>query len=201
MWFPPLPNNDKVKVTILSDSSATYYFDHYRTLNIEPFIEYNGNKHYLVGMFVNEEFVISAPKLYLDEHINDVVLFYRNLEKDELGYVLESLYDFSFTGYLPQVGQLFVSGSFPRASIYKGVKLGQKTLDSEVFAFPVDLDKEDFEAEINGLKLTLHLNRDNKEVFEDEVQTYFDIIKAEFYGELLPAEHIDDYIELKPKGA
>ena len=201
MWFPPLPNNDKVKVTILSDSSATYYFDHYRTLNIEPFIEYNGNKRYLVGMFVNEEFVISAPKLYLDEHINDVVLFYRNLEKDELGYVLESLYDFSFTGYLPQVGQLFVSGSFPRASIYKGVKLGQKTLDSEVFAFPVDLDKEDFEAEINGLKLTLHLNRDNKEVFEDEVQTYFDIIKAEFYGELLPAEHIDDYIELKPKGA
>ena len=200
MWFPPLPNNDKVKVTILSGSSATYYFDHYRTLNIEPFIEYNGNKHYLVVMFVNEEFVISTPKLYLDEHINDVVLFYRNLEKDELGYVLENLYDFSFTGYLPQVGQLFVSGSFPRASIYKGVKLGQKTLDSEVFAFPVDLDKEDFEAGINGLKLTLHLNRDNKEVFEDEVKVYFDIIKAEFYGKLLPAEQIDDYIELKPKG-
>ena len=201
MWQPPLPNNDKVKVTIIVQGEPTVYFlYHYHTLNIEPFIEYNGNKNYLVGMFVNEEFIISTPKLYLDEHINEVVLFYLNLEKDELGYVLENLYDVSFTGYLPQVGQLFVTGSFPRASIYKGVKLGQKTLDSEVFAFPLDLDKEDFEAEINGLKLTLHLNRDNKEVFDDEVQTYFDIIKAEFYGKLLPAEQIDDYIELKPKG-
>ena len=202
MWQPPLPNNGKVRVTIMmGDTETVYFFTHYQTLNIELFIEHNGNKNYLVAMFVNEEFIISTPKLYLDEHINEVVLVYYDLKNDGLGYVLERLYDVSFTGYLPQVGQLFISSSFPRASIYKGIKLGQKTLDSEVFAFPVDLDKEDFEAEINGLKLTLHLNRDNKEVFDDEVQMYFDIIKAEFYGELLPAEHIDDYIELKPKGA
>ena len=185
---------------VAGNTETVYFLDHYRTLNIEPFVEYNGNKNYLVGMFVNEEFTISTPKLYLDELINDVVLFYNALEKDSLGYVLESLYDVSFTSYLPQVGMLLVYGSFPRGSYYKGIKLGQKILDSEVFAFPVDLDKEDFELEINGLKLTLHLNRDNKEVFEDEVQIYFDIIKAEFYGKLLSPEQIDDYIELKPKG-
>ena len=201
MWQPPLPNNGEVKVTINVRGEETVYFlEHYRTLNIEPFVEYNGNKVYLIAMFVNEEHIISTPKLYLDEHINEVVLFYFPSEKDGVGYVLESLYDVSFTSYLPQVGTVLATSSFPRASIYKGVKLGQQILDFDAFAFPVDLDKEDFEIGFNGLKFTLHLNRDNKKVFEDEVQVYFDIIKVEFYGELLPAEQIDDYIELKPKG-
>ena len=200
MWQSPLPNVGKVKVTILSDSSATYYFDHYRTLNIEPFIEYNGNKRYLVVMFVNEEFVISTPKLYLDEHINEVVLYYFDLKNNPLGGVVESIDDVSFTNYLPQFGIGLEYVSFPRASEYKGIKFGHKTREADTYAFPVDLDKEDFEAEINGLKLTLHLNRDNKVDNYDKVVSLFDIIKAEFYGELLPPEHIDDYVELKPKG-
>ena len=199
VWFPPLPNNDKVKVTILPGSSATYYFDHYRTLNIEPFIEYNGNKHYLVAMFVNEEFVISTPKLYLDEHINDVVLYYYDLKNNLLG-VVESIDNVSFTNYLPQFGIGLEYVSFPRASNYKGIKFGQETLEADIYAFPVDLDKEDFEIWLNGIKLTLHLNRDNKVDKYGTVVSLFDVIKAEFYGILLIAEEIDDYVELKPKG-
>ena len=201
MWQSPLPNNGKVKVTMMvNDTETVYFIDHYHTLNIEPFVEYNGNKNYLVGMFVNEEPIISTPKLYLDDHINDVVLFYVEITRDQLGFVVESLSDVSFTNYLPQFGALHYDYSFPRGSIYKGIKFGQTILDKEAFAFPVDLDKEDFDIWVNGMKFTLHLNRDNKEVYEDEVQVYFDIIKAEFYGELLPTENIDDYIELKPKG-
>ena len=202
MWQPPLPNNGKVKVTMMADDTETVYFiDHYHTLNIEPFVEYNGNKNYLIGMFVNEEPIISTPKLYLDNHINDVVLYYVDLTRYPLGFVVESLSDVSFTNYLPQFGTLLFDYSFPRASIYKGIKFGQTILGKESFAFPVDLDKEDFDVWVNGIKLTLHLNRDNKLVNKHEVLTFFDIIKAEFYGELLPAERIDDYVELKPKGA
>ena len=186
---------------MLGDSETVYFLDHYHTLNIEPFFEYNGNKNYLAGMFVNEEHVISTPKLYLDDHINDVVLFYVEMTNNEIGFVVESLFDDSFTNYLPQFGTLFFDYSSPRASIYKGIKFGQTILDKESFAFPVDLDKEDFDVGLYGIKLTLHLNRDNKLVNKHEVLTFFDIIKAEFYGELLPVEQIDDYVELKPKGA
>ena len=201
MWQTPLPNVGKVKVTINVQGAETVYFlDHYHTLNIEPFVEYNGNKNYLVGMFVNEEPIISTPKLYLDDHINDVVLYYFELTRNQVGFVVESLSDVSFTNYLPQFGTLLFDYSFPRVSIYKGIKFGQTILDKETLAFPVDLDKEDFDVGLNGIKLTLHLNRDNKLVNKHEVLTFFEIIKAEFYGELLPPEHIDDYVELKPKG-
>lgn len=47
----------------------------------------------------------------------------------------------------------------------------------------------------------IRLNLDDIETVYRYTWAYFDIIKAEFYGELLPAEKIDDYIELKPKGA
>lgn len=201
VWYPPLPNNGKVKVTIMAgDTETVYFLDHYHTLNIEPFVEYNGNKNYLAGMSVNDEYVISTPKLYLDDHINDVVLYYVEITSNQIGFVVESLFGDSFTNYLPQFGTLFFDYSFPRASIYKGIKFGQTILDKEVFAFPIDLDKEDFEMWNNGIKFTLHLNRDNKLVNKHEVLTFFDIVKAEFYGELLPPEEIDDYVELKPKG-
>ena len=186
---------------MLGDSETLYFLDHYHMLNIEPFVEYNGNKNYLVGMFVNEEFVISTPKLYLDEHINDVVLFYDDFKNEPLRGVIESIDGVSFTNYLPQFGIGLEYISFPRASQYKGIKFGQETLEADIYAFPVDLDKEDFEIWLYGLKLTLHLNRDNKVDNYGEVVSLFDIIKAEFYGQLLPAEQIDDYIELKPKGA
>ena len=199
MWQPPLPNNGKVKVTMnINGNDTVYFLDHYHTLNIEPFVEDNGNKNYLVGMFVNEEFVISTPKLYLDEHINEVLLYYELLST--LPGVIESIDGVSFTNYLPQfsIGLEYVS--FPRASEYKGIKFGQRTLEADIYAFPVDLDKEDFEIWFYGIKLTLRLNRDKKVDNNGEVESLFDIIKAEFYGELLPAEEIDDYIELKPKG-
>ena len=202
MWYPPLPNNGKVRVTIMSvDTETVYFLDHYHTLNIEPFVEHNGNKYYLIYMVVNGEDIILTPKLYLDKYINTVILVYYELIRDDLGFVLESSDDVSFTNYLPQIGTLYFDYSFPRTYIYTGIKFGQKTLERVTTAFPVDLDKEDFEVWRNGIKFTLHLNRDNNEVVDGVGVAFFDIIKAEFYGELLPAEHIDDYIELKPKGA
>ena len=198
MWQPPFPNNDKVKVTITINNNDTVYFlDHYHTLNIEPFVEYNGNKCYLRYMLVNGEHIICTPKLYLDKYINTVELEYSEIRVDNIGMVLESFGNVSLKNYLPQIGILFASFSFPRVSIYKGAKFGQETFEGDIYAFPVDLDKEDFEVWNNGIKFTLHLNRDN----HVEAISFFDIIKAEFYGELLPAERIDDYIELKPKGA
>ena len=199
MWHPPLPNIGKVRVTMmLGDSETLYFLDHYQMLNIEPFVEYNGNKNYLVVMFVNEEPVISTPKLYLDEHINEVLLDYELIS--ELPGVIESIDGVSFTNYLPQFGRGLEYISFPRASNYKGIKFGQEISEGDTYAFPVDLDKEDFEIWLNGIKLTLHLNRDNKVDNYGVVVSLFDIIKDEFYGQLLIAEEIDDYIELKPKG-
>lgn len=185
----------------MDDTETVYFLDHYHTLNIEPFVEYNGNKSYLYGMLVNEEFIISTPKLYLDEHINEVFLYYVEIRNGGMGGVIESIDGVSFTNYLPQLGIGPRCASFPRASNYKGIKFGQETLEGDIYAFPVDLDKEDFEIWINGIKFTLHLNRDNKVDNYGEVVSLFEIIKAEFYGVLLPAEQIDDYIELKPKGA
>ena len=201
MWQPPLPNMGKVKVTMYVDENESVYFlDHYHTLNIEPFVEYNGNKNYLVAMIVNEEPVISIPKLYLDEHINEVVLYYYDFKSEPLLGAVESIDGISFTNYLPQFGRGLEYISFPRASKYKGIKFGQETIEGDTYAFPVDLDKEDFEIWLYGIKLTLHLNRDNKVNIDRKVVSLFDIIKAEFYGQLLIPEEIDDYVELKPKG-
>ena len=196
-----MPNNGDVRVNIRVGDTETFYFsDHYHTLNIEPFVERDGNKYYLTNMLVNGIYINCTPKLYLDKYIKVVELNYEQIIPDDLGFVLERLGDMSFRNYLPQIGDLTFAYSFPRTSIYKGIKFGQETLDENLPAFPVDLDKEDFEVWKNGIKFTLHLNRDNKVEEADFAYSLFDIIKAEFYGELLPAEQIDDYIELKPKG-
>ena len=71
----------------------------------------------------------------------------------------------------------------------------------DVTFIPVDLDKEDFEIYRDGIKYTVRLNRKNKLDFGTVVYVYFDVIKAEFSGGLPQPEEIDDYIELKPKGA
>ena len=201
MWYPPLPNNGDVRVSIRMQVTDTFHFlDHYHTLNIEPFVERDGNKYYLNYMLVNNKVVNCTPKLYLDKYINTVDLFYFEIRPDDRGFVLERLGDMSFRNYLPQIGNLAFAYSFPRTSIYKGIKFGEETIDEDITAFPVDLDKEDFEVWKNGIKFTLHLNRDNKVEEVDFAYSLFDIIKAEFYGELLPREKIDDYVELKPKG-
>ena len=198
MWYPSLPNNGKVKVTIsIMNNDTVYFLDHYHTLNIEPFVERDGNKYYLSTILVNTESIICTPKLYLDKYIDNVTVVYREFS---VGGVIDSALGVSFANYLPQIGDLFTKYSFPRTSIYKGIKIGLETINANIFAFPVDLDKEDFEIWYNGIKYTLHLNRDNKVDNNGIVVSLFDIIKAEFYGELLPAERIDDYIELKPKG-
>ena len=203
MWFPPLPDKRKVKVVVGITPELyykTYYLDHYRTLNIEPFVEHNGNKRYLTYILVNGEDIICTPKLYLDKYINTVELGYYEIRPEDIGLVYEDDGVISFKDYLPQIGGLFFEYSFPRTSIYKGIKFEQENLDADILAFPVDLDKEDFEVWRNGIKFTLHLNRDNKVEEDGVAYSLFDIIKAEFYGKLLPLEKIDDYIELKPKG-
>lgn len=199
MWQPALPNNSKVRVEIIGGVGSTVFLDHYVTLNIAPFIEEEGGNLYLDFMSVNGNDTVSVPKLYLDEHINDVALHYTTDETAFISPVLAGIGDISVENYLPQISSSDII-SFPRGRIYKGLKLGGYKIDQPVFAFPVDLDKEDFEIWHKGLKFTVRLNRDTKITQGSISAVFFDIIKAEFYGELLPPERIDDYIELKPKG-
>ena len=200
MWQPSLPNNGKVKVTINAEEVETVYFlDHYQTLNIDLFVEYNGNKYYLIYIDVNGEQIIGTPKLYLDNYINEIFIVYVQNGLEISGGVLLGFDDISLKDYFPIVGTLPYEMSFPRGQLYKGLKIGEVTGNFNVFAFPVDLDKDDFEIWNNGIKYTVRLNRDNISTGY-YTWAFFDIIKAEFYGELLPAERIDDYVELKPKG-
>lgn len=203
MWFPPLPNKGEVRIEVEHLPYTDVHFcERYHTLNIEPIIEYDGKQHYLANMFINSDKVIPESKLYLGENIKVVILKYKIVDTvDMFGGVVESYTYLSLANYLPQLTNAKNAISFPRGSYYAGVKMDDIKLPVEVFAFPVDLDKEDFEIWRNGIKFTLRLNRANKVQFYEFTYSKFDMIKAEFYGELLPAEKIDDYVELKPKGA
>ena len=201
MWQPPLPNRDKVKVTICVDENESVYFlDHYHTLNIEPFVEYEGEKAYLNYFDINDKFTSATSKLYLDEYINEVNLEYETDTGDVVGGVAVRYKGISLEGYFPQVGFTPDDVTFPRGCVYHGVKIGALTYPGDMLVFPVDLDKEDFEIWNCGIKFTVRLNREK--IYKGYSYDYnrFDILKAEFYGELLPAEYIDDVIELKPKG-
>ena len=202
MWYPSLPNKGKVRVEIQSNVTSTVFLDHYVTLNIAAFIEKESNKLYLNDMIVNGNSIVPVPKLYLDEYITDVKLNYIIIDEAEIfGVVIDSYGDMSFVNYLPQLARLNRNfNSFPRSFIYKGIKLGTISVHQEVLTYPVDLDKEDLEVWRNGIKFIGRLNRDKKFNLDGFTLVYFDIIKAEFYGKLLPAKRIDDYIELKPKG-
>ena len=202
MWQPPLPTNGKVRVVISTDVSTEFFLDHYSTLNISPLIELENIKCYLYSMKVNGNNTVLMPKLYLDEYITDVQLDYSQIDEGEIfGFVAESYGDISFVNYLPQLAPANRNfNSFPRSFIYKGIKLGTISVPKEVLTYSVDLDKEDLEVWRNGIKFTGRLNRDNKINFDGFTIVFFDFIKAEFYGELLPPKIIDDYIELKPKG-
>ena len=142
------------------------------------------------------------PKLYLDEYITDVLLDYYAIDIDDIfGFVAESYGDLSFVNYLPQLATTNRNvNSFPRSFIYKGIKIGTTSIRQKVLTYSVDLDKEDLEVWENGIKFTGRLNRDKKLNIGGTTFVTFDFIKAEFYGELLPAKEIDDYVELKPKG-
>ena len=202
MWQPPLPNNGKVRVEISANVTSTVFLDHYVTLNISPFIEVENVKLYLYSMIVNGNSTVLMPKLYLDEYITDVQLNYYQIDEVEIfGGVVESYGHLSFVNYLPQFAPPnWNVNSFPRSFIYKGIKIGATSIHQEVLTYSVDLDKEDLVIWKNGIKFTGRLNRDKKFNIDGFTLVIFDFIKAEFYGELLPVEQIDDYVELKPKG-
>ena len=202
MWYPSLPNKGKVRVEIHSNVSTTVFLDHYVTLNISLFTEFENVKLYLYSMTVNGNSTVLMPKLYLDEYITDVQLNYSQIDELEIfGGVVESYGHLPFVNYLPQLAPPNRNvNSFPRSFIYKGIKIGTTSIHQEVLTYSVDLDKEDLVIWKNGIKFTGRLNRDKKFNVDGFTLVYFDFIKAEFYGELLPTEQIDDYIELKPKG-
>ena len=199
MWQPPLPNKGKVKVTIFTGVTDIKFFDTYDTLDISAVIN---NEWVLDKLYINGKVVIPMPKLYLDEYITDVELNYMTIDVTNIfGFVIESYGHLSFVNYLPQLAPPNRNvNSFPRSFIYKGIKIGTTSIHQEVLTYSVDLDKEDLVIWKNGIKFTGRLNRDNKFNVDGFTVVSFDFIKAEFYGELLPAEQIDDYVELKPKG-
>lgn len=202
MWQPSLPNKGKVKVTICVDENeSVYFFDHYTTLNIELFVECEGEKAYLNYFEINDKFATPNSKLYLDEYINEVYMEYETNTGNAVGGVVVRYKGISVEDYFPQTGFTPDNITFPRGCIYHGVKIGAFIYPGDMLVFPVDLDKEDFEIWNCGIKFTVRLNREK--IYKGYNYDYnrFDILKAEFYGELLPAEEIDHYIELKPKGA
>lgn len=209
VWYPPLPNKGKVKITydilggIIEEIEETVIFcDRYKTLDILPFNEIDGVTFYLGAMKINGKDVTPVSKLYLDEFINEVYLDYSIYDGIEsLGRVLDT---YRFRNYIPQIGDFLGDSSFPRGSFYKGYIFKNSVTDSHIFAFPVNLEEEDFEIYRNGIKFTAHINTSRKYPIDTPTGTNyyygFDIIKAEFYGELLPPEEIDDYVELKSEG-
>ena len=204
-----MPNKGKVKITydilggIIEEIEETVIFcDRYKTLDILLFNEIDGVTFYLGAMKINGKDVTPVSKLYLDEFINEVYLDYSIYDGIEsLGRVLDT---YRFRNYIPQIGDFLGDSSFPRGSFYKGYIFKNSVTDSHIFAFPVNLEEEDFEIYRNGIKFTAHINTSRKYPIDTPTGTNyyygFDIIKAEFYGELLPPEEIDDYVELKSEG-
>lgn len=209
-----MPNKGKVKVTydivggIIEEIEETVIFcERYKILDISlsTFNEVYDMTFYLGAMKINGKDVTPVSKLYLDESINEVYLDYSIYNGIEgLGRVLREHNNKRYQYYFPQIGDFLGDSSFPRGSFYKGFIFKNSLTDLPVFAFPVNLNKEDFEIWRNGIKFTVHLNTTDIYTIDTPTGTDqyygFDIIKAEFYGELLPPEHIDDYVELKPKG-
>lgn len=65
VWYPSLPNKGKVRVEIQSNVLTTVFLDHYVTLNIPLFTEFENGKLYLYSMVVNGNSTVLMPKLYL----------------------------------------------------------------------------------------------------------------------------------------
>lgn len=152
-------------------------------------------------MVINGNGVPPTPLLFLDELINEVQLSYIGDKLDLLGGVVQQFGDISLNNLMPQ---LITGGgliSFPQACRYKGVKAGALKVNIKLVACPVDLDEVDFEIWKNGVKFTVRVNRNRTVKYGGITIALFDIIKAEFYGKLLPSKYVDDYVELKPKGA
>lgn len=197
-----MPHKGKVKLVVkIWGEQIVRYLERYGTLNIAPIFEYNDKRGYLTDMTINDGGVTPIPILYLGERIDTVELFYTVDVFDIFGGVVQQFFGVNLNNLMPQLITRGDLVSLPRGFIYKGVKLGDNKLDGKVVASPVNLDDVDFEIWQNGIKFTLRLNRNKTLTFDENEIALFDIIKAEFYGELLPAIYVDDYVELKPKGA
>lgn len=196
IFVPALPKG-KVKVIIQARNENVLYYYRYSLLEISPVIN---DEFYLYSMIIDGAVVTPTPLLFLDELISEVRLSYVSDSFGLFGGVVQQFYDVELKDIIPQLLPSLGYYSLPQMCVYKGVTLDGGKLDIIAAACPVDLDTTDFEVWRNGIKFTLSLNRSTTLIAGHYTVALFDIIKAEFYGKLLPAKYVDDYVELKPKG-
>lgn len=206
MWQPPLPNNGKVKVRYRYASSRVevenFEIEHYKTLVIRPIRMYQGIQFRFLSLYIDNKVTNPTPMLFLDENVSEVVINYGVLDSLDFGSVIDEIISagISLENYLPQLSFPIINyKTIPRGTIYEGVIFNGISSDLTVFAFPVDLDKNEFKMELNSVIFTLRLNRSKKIKENDLSFCLFDLIKAEF-GEGLPHSYSELSVELKPKG-
>ena len=206
MWQPPLPNSGKVEVIynylIVNGKEVHFEIERYKTLVIRPILTYEGTRCRFIRLSINGVSSTPTPMLFLDENVSNVTITYVVLDSSEFGAVVDGIIPLglSLENYLPQLGSAILGyKSIPRGTVYAGVIIEGTSFDQSVFAFPVDLDKNEFKVELNSVIFTLRLNRSNKIKFGEFNVCLFDVIKAEF-GEGLPQSVSDSFVELKPKG-
>lgn len=142
---------------------------------------------YLFSSQINGKNFIPTPVLFLDEGIDEVSLTYLNDTFDLFGGVIRQFRDLPLNNLMPQLLTAGSLVSYPRGCYYKGVKVGDNKLDKKFFACPIDLDTTDFEVWHKGIKFTLRMNINSTIKYGGYTFALFDIIKADFYGKLLPA--------------
>ena len=206
MWQPPLPNNGKVKVryrySLYDVNVEDFEIERYRTLVIRPITSYQGTRCRFRSLYIDDALANPTPMLFLDENVSKVVIEYVVLDYYEFGAVVDEITSvgLSLENYLPQVTlSVLTYNSIPRGTIYAGVIFEGTTFNQPVFAFPVDLDKNEFKMELNSVIYTLRLNRSKKIENNGVSFCLFDVIKGEF-GEGLPESYSESFVELKPKG-
>ena len=206
MWQPPLPNIGKVKVIYRYSISGVkveqFEIERYKTLVIRPTLLYHGIQCRFYGLYIDGVSFNPTPMLFLDENISEVEINYIFLNSKQFGAVIDEITSvgISLENYLPQVASsTFKYNSIPRGTVYAGVIFEGTSFDQSVFAFPVDLDKNEFKMELDSVIFTLRLNRSNKIKTGEFNFCLFDVIKAEF-GEGLQQSYSDSFVELKPKG-
>lgn len=189
-------------ITNNSDEEIVTFVDRYDTLSIELVIYTSFFTAYLFSMSINGEEVKCVPQLYLDEHINEVVLEYRNRNSISgyFGDVITKYNNISLKNYLPQIIKTAnVYFTVPRAYFYKGAKIGDDIVyPYPILAAPLDLTDNLFYVWRQGICFILDYSYidGSTGMFGGK----FEVFEAFFCGELLPPETIDDYVELKPKG-
>ena len=206
MWQPPLPNNGKVKLIYrysISDVKVEQFeIERYKTLVIRPTLSYQGIACRFLSLYIDNKRTNPTPMLFLDENVSVVVINYGVLDSLDLGFVIDEIISagISLENYLPQLSFPIIDyKTIPRGIVYNGVIFEGTSFDQPVFAFPVDLDKNEFKTELDSVIFTLRLNRSNKIKIGEFNVCLFNVIKAEF-GEGLQQLYSESFVELKPKG-